>query len=395
VRRLLLLMTVLCAAPLWPQTIAVLPLANLSGSPNLDWVGESVSETIREALAMERLLVLDRESGQEAYRRLSLRPYAQLTLASVVRLGDTLDAERVVYGWFETGDQQEGAADGDTFLSLTVRVLDLAGLRLSEAVTAAGRLQDLDEIQNDAAWQTLRLLLGAAAAPAEERWKAGRRRVRLDALENYVRALLATSSEQKHRLLTQAARLDEGFIPPRFELGRLFMAEKNYRVAAGWLEQVTPDSPYFAEASFLLGLCRCGMGEYEKAESSFRMVAAIVPLNEVWNNLGAAQLHRSPAEAVESIRKALEGDPNDPDYRFNLGYALWKAGEFDKAADAFRSTLDLTPEDPEAILMLGRCLKKTAPQSAEMMIEGLERIKTNFEGLAYRQLQAALDVKAN
>ena len=134
-------------------------------------------------------------------------------------------------------------------------------------------------------------------------------------------------------------------------------------------------------------------GDFEKAESSFRVAVGFVPLNEVWNNLGAAQSRKNSPEAVESFRKALEGDPNDPVYRFNLGYALWKKGEFQVAADTFRSVLDLTPEDPQAILMLGRCLKQSPADGVAIKIEGFERIKNNFEEMAYRQLRATLERK--
>ena len=217
-----------------------------------------------------------------------------------------------------------------------------------------------------------------------------RKPVRLDAQESYIRGLLATTPDEKHRFFTQAARLDEGFSQPCLELGRLLIGNQNYRVAAGWLERVIRGGPNFNEANFLLGLCRYRLGEYEKAQSAFWTVVQSVPLNEVWNNLGAAQSRRNLPEAVESFRKAIEGDPNDATYRFNLGYALWKKGEFEAAADSFRTVLDTTPEDPEAILMLGRCLKKTPPERAELRIEGLERIKNNFEEMAYRQLRVTL-----
>ena len=62
---------VFCLARAQGQTVVVLPFFNLSGTSSLDWIGESVSETIREALAAEGVLVLDRESREEAYRRLS------------------------------------------------------------------------------------------------------------------------------------------------------------------------------------------------------------------------------------------------------------------------------------------------------------------------------------
>lgn len=390
-RSFLLLFLVCSLAPAYGQAVVVLPLFNLSGSPNLDWIGESAAETVRETLAGEGVLVLDRESRSEAYRRLSIRPYVQLTRASVIKLGEVLDAERVVYGWFKVsaapGEPSRGGKDP---LQLVTRVLDLRRLKQSAEESATGALEDLAEVQDRLAWQALRLLLEPGAVPSEEQVRRRQKPVRLDAQESYIRGLLATTPDEKHRFFTQAARLDEAFSQPCLELGRLLFGSQNYRVAAGWLERVTRDTPNYTEASFLLGLCRYRLGEYEKAQSAFWTVVQSVPLNEVWNNLGAAQSRRNLPEAVESFRKAIEGDPNDATYRFNLGYALWKKGEFEAAAGSFRAVLDTTPEDPQAMLMLGRCLKKTPPERAELRIEGLERIKTNFEEMAYRQLRVTL-----
>ena len=67
-------------------------------APNLDWIGESVSETIDEALSSSGLLVLPREDREEVYRRLSLRTGVVLTKASVLKIGETLDAGQIVFG---------------------------------------------------------------------------------------------------------------------------------------------------------------------------------------------------------------------------------------------------------------------------------------------------------
>jgi TolB-like protein len=56
------------------ETVLVLPFFNQSNSANLDWIGESIAENVREALASEGLLVLDREDRLEAFRRLSVHP---------------------------------------------------------------------------------------------------------------------------------------------------------------------------------------------------------------------------------------------------------------------------------------------------------------------------------
>src|SRR5579864_2297651 len=80
------------------DTVLVLPFFNYSKSANLEWIGESISETVHDALSAEGILVLDRQDRLEAYRRLSMRPNALLTSASIIKAGDALDAAIVVYG---------------------------------------------------------------------------------------------------------------------------------------------------------------------------------------------------------------------------------------------------------------------------------------------------------
>jgi len=141
-----------------------------------------------------------------------------------------------------------------------------------------------------------------------------------------------------------------------------------------------------------LGLCRYYSGDFAAAEQSFELVGAAVPLNEVYNNLGAAEARRNnAAAAISSFQKALEGDSSDPDYHFNLGYAYWLSGKYDEAAASFRNTLDRNERDTEATILLGRALMRDGPRPGETRLEARERIKTNYEETAYRQLQAELE----
>src|SRR5882757_9112213 len=82
------------------DTVLVLPFFNLSNSSNLDWIGESLAETVRESLMAHGVLALDREERVEAFRRLSIRPYALLTRASVIKLAESLDAGQVIFGQY-------------------------------------------------------------------------------------------------------------------------------------------------------------------------------------------------------------------------------------------------------------------------------------------------------
>ena len=129
------------------------------------------------------------------------------------------------------------------------------------------------------------------------------------------------------------------------------------------------------------------------------MIIGTVPLSEVFNNLAVSQNRRNLPEAVDNFRKALDGDPNDPDYHFNLGYALFKRGDFAGAAERFRAVLDRLPDDQMATLLLGRCLKKQAlrpgtdPRSPDARLQAVERLKRNYQERAFWQLKTALESK--
>jgi tetratricopeptide (TPR) repeat protein len=189
-------------------------------------------------------------------------------------------------------------------------------------------------------------------------------------------------------LFALAARLDQGFSHPAFELGKLAWEKDDFRSAIQWFQKVKPVDAHRREATFLLGLSKFYTGDYAGAEAAFATVAREVPLNEVLNNLGAAQSRRDSPDALANFLKALEGDAGDPDYHFNLGYAMWKQGKYEAAADSFRAVLDRDPEDSEAIAMLGKSLKKSPYQRAG---EPLERVKETYKESVYLQLKQALE----
>src|ERR1700735_4603819 len=245
------------------ETALVLPFFNQSNSENVDWIGESIAENVRESLAAEGVLALDRED-----RLGGLPPGAP------------------------------GAHGGRALRSLRDK-----------------------------------------NAPAEEDFLRARPRVRLDALESYIRGLLAANPEQQRQFFLQAARLGESYSQPCFPLGKSYWRLQDYRAAGPWLARVNPSDPHYLEAQFFRGLCSYQTGDYAAAEKCFETVAATVPLNEVYNDLGAAQARHDGKAAIESFRKAVEGDSADADYHFNLACALWKAGEFRAASDRLRAAM--------------------------------------------------------
>jgi tetratricopeptide (TPR) repeat protein len=271
-------------------------------------------------------------------------------------------------------------------LRIGARMLNLKRFEQGPELEESGAVEDLAALEARLSWQVLKTL-SAKTTPAEQEFLRARPRVRLDALESYIRGLLAANPEQQHRFFMQAARLDAAYSQPCFQLGKSYWGKKDYRVAAGWLGRVHGGDPHYLEAQFFLGLCNYQTGDYVAAGKCFETVAASVPLNEVYNDLGAAQTRSNLSAAIESFRKALEGDSADPDYRFNLGYALWKAGQYPAAADSFRAVLERNPNDDEAAGLLSHAERREPPRPGS---EGHERLKTNYEETAYRQLKAEL-----
>src|SRR5690242_13098547 len=152
-RSLLPVALVLCGA-VHAETAVVLPFFNHSKSQNLDWVGESIAEAVQDVLASEGLLVLGRDDRLEAYPRQSPRPGAEITHASIIKIGDSLDASNVIYGYYELLPAQDGSQSRGS-LRVTARVMDLKHTRQSASFSEMGALEDLAAIQVRLGWQVL------------------------------------------------------------------------------------------------------------------------------------------------------------------------------------------------------------------------------------------------
>ncbi len=132
----------------------------------------------------------------------------------------------------------------------------------------------------------------------------------------------------------------------------------------------------------------------EAAASYFREVAKTFPMNEVYNNLGAAENRLNQPVAIDDFRRAVDGDQNDPTYLFNLGIALLKNNYFEEATKRLEAVLEHDPGDGEARSLLDRAQRREFTASGSKDIAA-ERMKANFDETAFRQLKAMLQPKGN
>ena len=373
------------------QSILVLPFANATAVRGLDWIGESVAETLRDRLVAAGLPhVFERSERQEAFRRLSVRPYVPLTKATAFKIGLSVDADLILYGDYEILAPASTAITPQSSVRFTARVLDGRLLRSGLEFASTGRLEELAVLQNHLAWQTLQAL-APALAPSFTDFDRSHPPIRVEAIESYVRGLQATKPEEKYRLLTEAANLDERYSQARFELGRLQLERGNFREAAAWLDRVPVADVHHLEAIFFLGIARYRAGEFVAAEQAFERVLVDLPLSRVLNNLALAQARLGRAKSAENLAKAREGDPTDADYSFNAGYLLWRQGQFKAAIAPLEEALSRNRDDAETAMFLGLCQRADPASLKEAPLEGRERLKTRLDETAYRQLKMLVE----
>jgi len=138
-----------------------------------------------------------------------------------------------------------------------------------------------------------------------------------------------------------------------------------------------------------MGLAAYRVGDYAAAAEDLRAVAKIVPLSEVYNNLGAAEDHLNSPVALDDFLRALDGDKNDTAYLFNLSIALLRRDNFDEATARLHDLVDREPDDAQAHSLLERAQSRQAIRPGDTSVPP-QRLKDNFDETAFRELKAML-----
>jgi tetratricopeptide (TPR) repeat protein len=273
--------------------------------------------------------------------------------------------------------------------------MDLKALKMAPEVKESGPLVKLLDVENALAWDLMRQL-DPDFNTSRERFIAAWPPVRLDAFENYIRGVTATTRQDKLKYFRDAVRLNPNYTQAILQLGRLNFSAREYESAASWFARIPRTDPSAGEAAFFAGLSYYYMGDYNRAQQEFTFVAQRVPLTEVNNNLGVVAAKTGGRKAAEYFLKAVQADPTDPDYHFNLAIALYRGGDLNGASRELREVLRLRPNDGEAKQFLDTVnvaisnRTATNPQLASVK-PPLERIKRNYDENSFRQL--ALEIE--
>ena len=360
------------------HTLAAIPFANTSPTPGLEWVGEAFSEGFRLQLDSPILYVASREERLRAYDRQGIPAGVHPSRATLYRIGEQMDVDYLVLGSY--------SYDGAT-LRATAQLLDMRSQTLLPAATESARMNDLGILQSALAWDILRQIRPSFSMP-KDRYVSAAPPMRLDAVENYIRGTLATTAGEGIQHYREATRLNPEFSEAWLELGKTYFSERAYESAIAVLEKIPASSSVSPEASFYLGLSNCNLGNFEKAESAFAFVATRLPLAEVYNNLGVVAARRGQKKAEDDFERAIQNDPSDADYHFNLTITLIRNGDKAKAARELRIALDQRPNDSEAKSLLDSLLPPAAGISSGAASPKLplERLNRNYQENVFRQM---------
>ena len=180
------------------QTVLVVPFENASKAPGIEWISDAFPELLQERLTSPTLFVLPREDRIRAYDRLGIPVELHPSRATLYRIAEQLDVDLVVLGLYNF--------DGRTFTT-TAQVLDMRRQKLWPEMHEAGPLVQLIDIQTALAWDVLHTLRPEISANREG-FVATAPPIRLDAFENYIRGLTASTREEQIQHFREAVHLN-------------------------------------------------------------------------------------------------------------------------------------------------------------------------------------------
>jgi tetratricopeptide (TPR) repeat protein len=377
------------------QLLLVLPFDNRTGQANLDWIGEAVSEIANQRLGASGFDIISRGDRQYALEHLGLPRTFEPSRATAIRLAQTLDADDIIVGFY--------TLENNT-LHVSAQILDVNALRLGQPLVQDGPLDHMLDVLNSLAWHVVRGLDAKFPLP-ESSFQAASSNLRLNGFENYIRGILEPEPAERIRRLKIAVAENPTYSPAWLALGMTYFSEQQFDASAAALGHMRKNDRAALEAEFYRGIAFFYTGHYDEAEEAFAFVAGQLPLPEVVNDQGVAASRRGH-DGGALFQEAIDGDPHDPDYDFNLAIALARRGDTHNALAAVAQALKLRPQDSEALALQNMLQQPKPPAVVAASVQNdsgsgsatqgrrnlpLERIKRTYNDASFRQAASEME----
>jgi tetratricopeptide (TPR) repeat protein len=184
----------------------------------------------------------------------------------------------------------------------------------------------------------------------------------LEAFENYVKGLVATTPAAEQRFLESALRLAPADPRILLALWSVYTGETEYDKALGAANAVPADSPSYRRARFDVALSLIDLKRYDGAFKELTSLGAGRPSSAVSNALGIVQLRRGATPAGTSpattyFKRAVDAEPDNTDYLFNLGYAHALTQNSTEALSWLRESVRFDAANGDAHLVMAELLR--------------------------------------
>lgn len=396
IRHVTVLLLVLLARSAAGQTpgsrILVIPFENARHEPQLHWLSEGSAVLLADELRATGLGAISRTERARAFEDLRLPASATLSRATIIKVGQLVGASEVIVGSFAL----EGRA-----LKVEAHSIRIDVGRLEPDVIERGPLGDLFLVFER---------LARRLAPDAKRTTGAGTEVRppLDAFEHFIKGLVAESPAARATFLETAIRLHAGYDRAQLELWEVRTDQGDYAAALAAARAVGPGSRHAEHARFLAGLSLLDLERHTEAFDTFKALSTNAA---AFNNLGVLQIRRGATPQTGTapyyFTKAVDVDPADADYLFNLGYAYALERNTQAAVYWLREAVRRNPADADAHYVLAATLQSSGstveaarekelarqlasryeegdrrtPSAADTLVvpKGLERVRTDLD----------------
>lgn len=337
------------------ESIAVLPLENLSGDVEQDYFAAGIHEAL--------IVHLGKLSGLE---RVIARP-------SVMRFVKTGRSPRQIANELGVSSLITGTVlRSGNKIRITAQLIDPNTERQLWGESYEREIRDVLALQNEIVTAIAREVQ-LQLSPGDRATLARTRTVNPQAYEAYLKGKFHLNKftpegfERAMALFNQALAVDPSEplayagLATGYSLMEVLTESSSpdavRRAKAAALKAVELDST-LAEAHDALSSVRISEFDYGGARESIEHALELNP------NLAEAHIHYAwylsvfgtEAEAIAEMRRGVELDPLSPLYNAWLGGLYWEYGRFDEAIVQARKSMDLQPDFPVALYVLGLAL---------------------------------------
>jgi len=304
------------------------------------WLGEAAAILLADELDARGIPALSRPDRVEAFTRLQLPFVATLTRATMLRVAELVGATDLVVGEVRLG----------TRMTVITHVIAVEAARQHPDTVEEGPGTEMYAIFERVA---ARLMPGAS--------RTGRRAaLPIGAFEQYVKGLVAPTAAAQERFLEQARQQAPASDRVLLALWELYASQAAHEKALAVAQAVRRDAPLDRQARFCAALSLIELRRYTDAFALLQALHGETPSPVLANTMGVVQLRRgsTPQTGLPSyfFTRAVDEEPDNPDYMFNLGYAYARSRDIDAALYWLREQVRFAPADGEAHLVMSHLL---------------------------------------